>query len=87
MYYLYLYSLQILKKATLNISHINDLIVAQATNVRDISWNKANQILDTYYGSIAVRGLDNTAVVVEKLIDRYFPAIEEEHEQGNHTYF
>lgn len=79
--------LQILKKATLSISHINDLIIVQATNVRDISWNKANQILDTHYGSVVVKGLDSTAVIVDKLIDRYFPATEEETAQGkpNHT--
>lgn len=57
---------------------MNELILAQATNLRDISWSKANQILDTYYGSVAVKGLDNTAAIVDKLIDRYFPATEEE---------
>ncbi|XP_072748985.1 lipid storage droplets surface-binding protein 2-like [Anoplolepis gracilipes] len=71
---------QILKKATLRISHINNLIVAQATNLRDIGWNKANQVLDTHYGNVAVKGLDNTALVVDKLIDRYFPAPEGEEE-------
>jgi len=81
-----------LKKATLSISHINDLIIVQATNVRDISWNKANQILDTHYGSVAVRGLDSTAVVVDKLIDKFFPATknfspEEENEQGKPCIF
>ncbi|XP_012528902.1 lipid storage droplets surface-binding protein 2 [Monomorium pharaonis] len=69
---------QILEKAVSRISHVNDMILAQATNLRDISWNTANQILDTHYGSVAVRGIDNTAVVVDKLIDRYFPATEGE---------
>jgi len=54
------------------------MILVQATNLRDISWNTANQLLDTRYGNVAVRGIDNTAVVVDKLIDRYFPATEEE---------
>lgn len=69
---------QILEKAVSRISHVNDLILEQATNLRDISWNTANQILDTRYGSVAVRGIDNTAIIVDKLIDRYFPATEEE---------
>ncbi|XP_024872034.1 lipid storage droplets surface-binding protein 2-like [Temnothorax curvispinosus] len=69
---------QIYEKAVSRISHVNDMILLQATNLRDISWNTANQILDTRYGSVAVRGIDNTAVAVDKLIDRYFPAQEEE---------
>ncbi|XP_011691456.1 PREDICTED: lipid storage droplets surface-binding protein 2-like [Wasmannia auropunctata] len=69
---------QIYEKAVLRISHVNDLILEQAANLRDISWNTANQILDTRYGSVAVRGIDNTAGVVDKLIDRYFPATGEE---------
>ncbi|KAL0133685.1 hypothetical protein PUN28_000967 [Cardiocondyla obscurior] len=69
---------EILGKAVSRISHVNELIISQATNLIDISWNTANQILDTRYGSVAVRGIDNTAVIVDKLIDRYFPAIEEE---------
>lgn len=72
---------EILKKATLSISHINDLIIIQATTVRDISWNKTNQILDTHYGSVAMRGLDSTAAVIDKLIDKFFPAKEEEEKQ------
>ncbi|KYN07931.1 Lipid storage droplets surface-binding protein 1 [Cyphomyrmex costatus] len=72
------YVISILEKAVSRISYVNDLILEQATNLRDISWNTANQILDTRYGSVAVRGIDNTAVVVDKLIDRYFPATKEE---------
>lgn len=67
-----------MKKAALSISHINYLIIAQAANLRDISWNKANQIFETRYGTVAMKSLDSTAVVVDKLIERYFPATEEE---------
>ncbi|XP_031846178.1 lipid storage droplets surface-binding protein 2 [Nomia melanderi] len=73
----YMLALQTVQPAVWSISHVNDLITAQAVNLRDISWNKANQILGTYYGSAAVKGLDNTAVVVDKLIDKYFPATTE----------
>jgi len=58
------------------------LILQQATNLRDISWSTANQILDTRYGNVAVKGIDNTAIAVDKLIDKYFPADEEEKPLG-----
>lgn len=54
----------------------------QATNLRDLSWNKANQILETHYGTAAVKGLDNTAIVMDNLIDVYFPAVGEEDQTG-----
>ncbi|XP_070156108.1 lipid storage droplets surface-binding protein 2-like isoform X1 [Polyergus mexicanus] len=77
---------EILKKAALSISYINYLIVAQAANLRDMSWNKANQILETRYGNVAMKSLDNTAVVVDKLIERYFPTTEEEVESQGKPY-
>ncbi|XP_033213886.1 uncharacterized protein LOC117170954 [Belonocnema kinseyi] len=55
-----------------------DLIISQATSLKDISWNKVNQILSTHYGSMAVEGIDNTAVIVDNLIDKYFPPVGEE---------
>lgn len=67
--------------AVTTICNVNDALVVQATNLRDLSWSKANQILETHYGTAAMKGLDNTAFVVDNLIDAYFPAIGEE----NHT--
>lgn len=64
--------------AVTTICNVNDALAVQAANLRDISWNKANQILETHYGTAAVKGLDNTAVLVDNLIDAYFPAIGEE---------
>ncbi|XP_076547994.1 lipid storage droplets surface-binding protein 2-like [Osmia lignaria lignaria] len=61
-----------------NISLVNHLIISQAVNLRDKSWDKANQILETQYGSAAVRGIDNTADIVDKLIDKYFLPTEDE---------
>lgn len=54
------------------------MIIAQATNLRDLSWSTANHILDTPYGTIAVKGVENTALIADKLIDKYFPPLEEE---------
>ena len=77
---------QTAQPAVTSISLANELIISQAVNLRDLSWNKANQILETQYGSAAVRGLDSTADVVDKLIDRYFPAIGDEQSVGELFY-
>ncbi|KZC09406.1 PREDICTED: lipid storage droplets surface-binding protein 2-like [Dufourea novaeangliae] len=74
----YMLAIQTVHPAVVSISHVNDLIIMQASNLRDKSWNKANQILGTQYGSAAVKGLDNTADLVDKLIDKYFPATGDE---------
>ncbi|XP_043480744.1 lipid storage droplets surface-binding protein 2-like [Leptopilina heterotoma] len=74
----YMLALQTMQPAVSTISHANDLIISQATSLKEISWNKVNQILSTHYGSVAVQSIDSTAIIVDKLIDRYFPPIEEE---------
>lgn len=58
--------------------HINDLIVEQAENVRDITWKRTNQVLDTYYGNTAVKGIVNTSVLIDNILDEYFPPIDGE---------
>lgn len=70
----YMLALQTVSPAVSTISYANDLIIAQATSLKDRGWNKANQILGSHYGIAAMNGLDNTAVVVDKLLDKYFPA-------------
>lgn len=70
----YMFALQTVQPAVSTIAFANDLILSQATSLKQVSWNKANQILSTYYGTIAIHGLDSTAIVVDKLIDKYFPA-------------
>ncbi|XP_043281806.1 lipid storage droplets surface-binding protein 2-like [Venturia canescens] len=50
----------------------------QATTLKDISVTKANEILSTHYGSLAIQGVDNTSVLVNRLLDHYFPAVEHE---------
>ena len=78
----YMLALEKVRPAVLTISYANDLIVSQATSLKDISWNKVNQILNTHYGSVAVQSIDSTAVLVDKLIDKYFPPTEEEKVTG-----
>ncbi|XP_043590317.1 lipid storage droplets surface-binding protein 2-like [Bombus pyrosoma] len=76
---------QTVQPAVMSISLVNELIISQALSFRDISWSKANQILETQYGSAAVRGLDSTADAVNKLIDKYFPATGDEQSKEINT--
>lgn len=50
----------------------------QATTLKDVSIGKANEILNTHYGSLAIQGVDNTSVLINRLLDHYFPAVENE---------
>ena len=57
----------------------------QAQSLKDKSWNKANEVLSSHYGTAAIHTIDNTAETVDKFIDKYFPPIEKEEEilKGN----
>jgi len=50
----------------------------KAASLKDLSWQKANEVLATQYGSMAVNGVDNTSALAERLLDYYFPKIESE---------
>ncbi|KAL7289269.1 hypothetical protein TKK_0017204 [Trichogramma kaykai] len=52
----------------------------QATQLKDISISKANEILSTHYGEMALKGVDSTSALVNRLLDHYFPAVEGEQE-------
>lgn len=45
----------------------------RASSLKDLSWQKANEVLATQYGSMAVTGVDNTSALAERLLDYYFP--------------
>ncbi|XP_046422013.1 lipid storage droplets surface-binding protein 2-like [Neodiprion virginianus] len=64
--------------AVSGISYVNDVLSAQAVSLKTLSWNKANDILGTQIGTVALQGFDSTAAVADKLIDHYFPASGEE---------
>lgn len=49
-----------------------------ASALKEISIAKTNELLNTQYGSIAVQGVDNTSVLINRLLDHYFPAVEGE---------
>jgi perilipin-2 len=54
----------------------------KAASLKDLSWNKANELLATQYGNMAVSGLDSTAALAEKLLDYYFPKSDTETDDG-----
>lgn len=53
----------------------------QLDTLKEISIVKANELLNTPCGTKAVEGVDNTSVLVNRLLDRYFPAAEEENDE------
>lgn len=55
----------------------------RAASLKDLSWRKANEVLATQYGSLAVNGVDTTAQLAERLLDYYFPKSDTESEDDN----
>jgi len=50
----------------------------KAATLKELSYTKANEVLATHYGSLAVSGLDSTAVLAERLLDSFFPKAQDE---------
>lgn len=72
----------------MGVSYVNHVIVEQAEIFRDVTWKKTNQILDTYYGDTATKGIVGTSVLIDHLLDQYFPPIDGEEMIGNvHVFF
>jgi len=55
----------------------------RASTLKDLSWQKANEVLATQYGSMAVSGVDTTSALAERLLDYYFPRRENDAEEDN----
>lgn len=58
----------------------------KASSLKDLSWQKANEVLATQYGSMAVSGVDTTSALAERLLDYYFPKMENDIEDDNSEY-
>jgi len=52
----------------------------QASMLKETSISKANELLSTQYGNMAIQGVDNTSILLNGLLDRYFPPVEGEEE-------
>ena len=50
----------------------------QASTLKEISIKKANELLNTEYGNKAVQSIDDIGVLINALLDRYFPPAEGE---------
>ncbi|XP_014485184.1 PREDICTED: lipid storage droplets surface-binding protein 2 [Dinoponera quadriceps] len=50
----------------------------QLDTLKEVAVVKANELLNTPCGNKAVEGVDNTSVLVNRLLDRYFPPVEGE---------
>lgn len=50
----------------------------RAASLKELSYNKAKEVLATSYGSMAVTGIDSTAVLAERLLDSFFPKTAED---------
>lgn len=55
----------------------------KAASLKDLAWQKANEVLATQYGSIAVNGVDTTSALAERLLEYYFPKSESDVEEDN----
>ncbi|XP_067638023.1 lipid storage droplets surface-binding protein 2 isoform X3 [Eurosta solidaginis] len=52
----------------------------KAASLKDLAWAKANEVLATHYGSIAVSGVDATTALAERLLEYYFPRSDDDSE-------
>jgi perilipin-2 len=50
----------------------------KAASLKELSYNKANEVLATHYGSLAVSGVDSTAALAERLLDSFLPKNQED---------
>lgn len=50
----------------------------KASSLKDLAWQKANEVLATQYGSLAVNGVDTTTALAERLLEYYFPKTDSE---------
>uniref|UniRef100_A0A182Q694 Lipid storage droplets surface-binding protein 2 n=1 Tax=Anopheles farauti TaxID=69004 RepID=A0A182Q694_9DIPT len=55
----------------------------RAASLKDLSWRKANEVLATQYGTLAVNGVDMTAQLAERLLDYYFPKSDTDTDDDN----
>ncbi|XP_073829452.1 lipid storage droplet-2 isoform X1 [Musca autumnalis] len=55
----------------------------KAASLKDLAWQKANEVLATQYGSLAVNGVDTTTALAERLLEYYFPKSESDVEEDD----
>ncbi|XP_046668159.1 lipid storage droplets surface-binding protein 2 isoform X2 [Homalodisca vitripennis] len=54
------------------------------SSLRDLSWSKANELLESRYGQVALSGLDTSSLLADSYLDYYLPEEDEvEEEEDN----
>ncbi|XP_055622137.1 lipid storage droplets surface-binding protein 2-like [Toxorhynchites rutilus septentrionalis] len=61
------------KPYTERVSELRSASHRKVSSLKDISWKKANEVLASQYGSIAINGVDATAQLAERLLDYFIP--------------
>lgn len=59
----------------------------RAASLKELSYNKANEVLATHYGSMAVSSVDSTAALAERLLDSFFPKNENDETEEDDSEF
>jgi perilipin-2 len=59
----------------------------KAASLKELSYNKAKEVLATSYGSVCITGIDSTAVLAERLLDSFFPKTEEDDSEDGNSMF
>ncbi|XP_069680836.1 lipid storage droplets surface-binding protein 2-like isoform X2 [Periplaneta americana] len=60
------------------VSAVKNYGAEKAHSLKETSLLKANEVLATRYGNMALSGFETTAALAEKYLDYYFPATEQE---------
>lgn len=68
------------------VSAVKNYGTEKAQSIKEMSLNKANEVLATRYGNMALSGFETTATLAEKYLDYYFPPTEQELQQENGEY-
>nr|CAD7588795.1 unnamed protein product [Timema genevievae] len=55
---------------------VKDYGTGKAQSLKDLSLMKANEVLSTHYGNMALSGFDSTAAIAEQYLDYYLPGTE-----------
>ncbi|KAI4503468.1 hypothetical protein M0802_001690 [Mischocyttarus mexicanus] len=62
---------------------IKESATVHASAFKEISMTKTNELLNTQFGTMAVQGVDNASVLIDRLLDYYFPPINGEESTPN----
>lgn len=71
------------KPYTDKVCELRQVSQQRAASLKELSWRKANEVLASQYGIMAVNSVDSTAEVAERLLNHYFPKCDEDVEDDS----